>query len=116
MFMLMVNMFIFAQEKTSKWKVVEIQTLVSCSDGCAEFKPIIEDALNYTKGVKFAEMDKSTRIVKIKYNAEKVSKEQLLKVMVDTGYEIEGFEINQEARKKLPSCCRPELEQNGHDH
>lgn len=114
MSILFLSTSLFAQKKPSKWTTVEIQTLVSCSDGCAEFKPIIEETLNYTKGIKFAELDKSTRKVKVKFDNRKLDEAKIKQIIADTGYEVEGLPINQAAREKLPSCCRPEVEHHGH--
>lgn len=113
MSILLISTSLFAQKKPSKWAIVEIQTKVSCSDGCNEFKPRIEETLNYTKGVKFAELSKETRIVKVKYNTTVLTPEKIKQIVADTGYEVEGLPINQAAREKLPACCRPELESHG---
>ncbi len=107
---------IFAQKKPSKWTTIDIQTLVSCSDGCAEYKPIIEEKLNYTKGIKYAELSKQTRIVTIKFNNRILDAAKIKQLVADTGYEVEGLPINEAAREKLPACCRPELEKESHEH
>ena len=53
-----------AQEKKSKSETAVIQTSAECGD-C---KNRIEEGLNYTKGVAFAELDLETKKVTVKFN------------------------------------------------
>ena len=62
-----------AQEKKTKFEIVTIQTSAQCGD-C---KTRIEDGLNYTKGVKFAELDLITKKVTVKYASKKISLQQV---------------------------------------
>ena len=57
------SIYIHAQEKEAAIQTVTIQTSAQCGD-CEER---IESLLNYTKGVKFAELDNDTKIVTVKF-------------------------------------------------
>lgn len=97
----------WSQKKESKWKTVDIQTSVTCSDACGDYEDIIEDALNYVKGVKFAEIDRETKIVKVKYNSQKLNVQDLRNAIAEIGYDADGVKANPEATLKLPACCQP---------
>ena len=89
----------FNQKKT---ETLTVKTSAVC-DMC---KDKIEEALNYTKGVKFAELNLDTKEVTIKYRADKVSKEDLINVIVKTGYDANEHPADKEAYAKLPGCCK----------
>jgi copper chaperone CopZ len=94
---------LYAQEKKSKFETVTIQTSAQCGD-C---KTRIEDGLNYTKGVKFAELDLITKKVTVKYAAEKISLQQVKEKINSIGYDADEMKANPEAILKLPACCQP---------
>jgi copper chaperone CopZ len=95
---------LYAQEKKSKFETVTIQTSAQCGD-C---KTRIEDGLNYTKGVKFAELDLITKKVTVKYAAEKISLQQVKEKINSIGYDADEMKANPESILKLPACCQPE--------
>ncbi len=83
---------------------VKIQTSAECGD-C---KVRIEDGLNYTKGVKYAELDPATKIVTVGYNKKKISVEDIKIVISKIGYDADEVKADPEAIKALPMCCRPD--------
>jgi copper chaperone CopZ len=105
--MLFIGFAMNAQEKETKWKTIDIQTSVTCSDGCGDYEDIIEDALNYVKGVKYAEINRETKIVTVKYNSAKINVQDLRKAISEVGYDADGVKANPEATLKLPACCQP---------
>lgn len=90
-------------QPTSKVQTVEIQTSAECGD-C---KNRIEEKLNYTKGVKFAELDLETKKVKVKFSPKKISLEDIKRILSETGYDADEVKAIPEAVKKLPACCQP---------
>ncbi len=90
--------FINAQTKT-----VVIQT----SAECGSCKIRIEDKLNYTKGIKFAELNLKDKKVTVKYSAKKISSAQIKKVLSETGYDADNVKAIASAVDKLPACCKP---------
>lgn len=99
--MLMTNTF--AQEKKSKLETVVIQTSAECGD-C---KDRIEEALNYTKGVKFAELDLETKKVTVKFVPSKITLQQVKEKISSIGYDADEVKAVPEAVQKLPACCQP---------
>lgn len=93
----------FAQEKKSKIETIVLQTSAECGD-C---KDRIEEKLNYTKGVKFAELDLETKKVTIKYSPKKISSQQIKEIISSIGYDADDVKADPEKVKKLPACCQP---------
>jgi mercuric ion binding protein len=87
----------------SKSKVVEIQT----SAECGTCKDKIESTLNYTAGIKFAELNLLTKKVKVKYIPSKISIEKIRHIISETGYDADKVKANPESVQKLPKCCQP---------
>lgn len=92
-----------AQEKKSKLETVIIQTSAECGD-CKER---IEEMLNYTKGVKFSELDLETKKVTVKFSPKKISQSQIKTKLSELGYDADEVKSNPESVKKLPMCCQP---------
>lgn len=92
-----------AQEKKSKLETVVIQTSAECGD-C---KDRIEEGLNYTKGVKFAELDLETKKVTVKYMPSKITLQQVKEKISSIGYDADEVKAIPEAVQKLPACCQP---------
>ncbi len=92
-----------AQEKKTKFETVTIQT----SAQCGECKVRIEDGLNYTKGVKFAELDLDSKKVSIKYAPKKISLKEVKEKINLIGYDADDFKANPDSVLKLPACCQP---------
>ena len=74
LFMLFVSSAVFSQ-KSGKTETVIIMTSAEC-DQCKER---IEGSLNYTKGVKFAELDLNSRKLTIKFKNNVISLEEIKK-------------------------------------
>lgn len=90
-----------------KMMISQIQTNAQCGD-CKER---IEGKLNYTKGIKFAELDDQTKIVTVKYDPNKISLESIKHIIAKIGYDADEVKAAQEDVEKLPKCCQPK----GHD-
>ena len=93
----------FSQEKKQKFETVTIQTSAECGD-C---KKRIEDGLNYTKGVSFAELDLETKKVTVKFNVTKISLVEVRKKINAIGYDADESKADPDAQKQLPTCCQP---------
>lgn len=86
-----------------KMMTSQIQTNAQCGD-CKER---IEGKLNYTKGIKFAELDDQTKIVTIKYDPNKISLQTIKETIAKIGYDADEVKAAQEDVEKLPKCCQP---------
>lgn len=72
---------------------------------CGKCKERIENAA-YVKGVKFAEWDKKTHILNIKYDSSKTSPEIFLKSIAKSGHDNEMFEAEDGDYDKISPCCK----------
>ncbi len=92
-------------QKVKKQTVI-IQTSAQCGD-CEER---IESALNYTKGVKFADLDLESKKVTVQFLTKKTSLEKIKAIIAKIGYDADDVKADISAVQKLPKCCQP----NGH--
>ncbi|MEN9699195.1 MAG: hypothetical protein RLZZ301_393 [Bacteroidota bacterium] len=86
-----------------KTMVIHIQTSAQCGD-C---KARIENALNQSKGVVYAELNLDTKVLEVKYKTAKTSPEKLRESVVALGYDADTQKANMAAQKALPLCCQP---------
>lgn len=100
--MLFIGSFAFGQ-KAPKVLTVEIQT----SAECGECKERLEGALNFTKGVSFAELDLNSRKLTVKFKTATISLEEIKKQISLLGYHADEVKADQVAFDKLPACCKP---------
>ena len=72
---------------------------------CGQCKARIEDAA-YIKGVKFAEWDKHTQLLTIKYDSTKTGPNLFLQSIARAGHDAGDFKATNEDYNKLPNCCK----------
>lgn len=94
---------VFSQEKKQKYETVAIQTSAECGD-C---KKRIEEGLNYTKGISFAELDLDSKKVTVKFNTTKINLNEVRKKINSIGYDADEMKADPDAQKRLPACCQP---------
>ena len=92
-----------AQDKQEKFQTVVIQTSAECGD-C---KDRIEEVLNYTKGVVFAELDLVTKKVTVKFATKKINLQQVKEAIAAIGYDADEMKAEPKAQQSLPKCCQP---------
>lgn len=80
---------------------------ITTSSQCNDCKERIENKLNYTKGIKFAELDLETKKVDIKFYTKKISLDEIKKVINELGYDADDSKAKKEDVEKLPKCCQP---------
>ena len=85
-----------------KTEVVTIQTSAVC-ESC---KARIEKVLKNTDGVIEANLNLDNKKIKVKYNPEKTSADQIRTVIANTGYDADNVKKSDEGFKKLPHCCQ----------
>ena len=83
-------------------QAVEILTSAQC-DMC---KKSIETKLLSTGGIRFASLSMATKKVTVRYHPEKITPDQIRRVITDLGYDADDQKGNQEAYKSLPACCK----------
>ena len=89
-------------QKQNKFQTIEIKT----SALCGECEERIENKLNYSKGVKFADLDLETKIVTVKFNTKKLSADDVKKLIASVGYHAGDVERDAAAFENLPGCCQ----------
>jgi len=87
---------------------VKIQTSAKCGD-CKER---IEGALNYLKGVKFAELNNETKVVAVRYKTKKVTLDEIKAEIASVGYDADDVKAQEAALEKLPACCKPNVKEH----
>jgi len=97
-------MFVFQgmAQTVKKVDLVKIQT----SAVCEMCKERIEDKLNYTKGVVFAELNLENKVVLVKFKTKSITAEQIKAIISMTGYHADDVKRNVTAFNALPGCCR----------
>ncbi len=100
--LLILSHSIFAQ-KQAKTVTAVILTSAQCDD-C---KHRIEEKLNYTKGIKFAELDLESKKVTVKFSTSKISLTEVKAIIAKIGYDADEVKAKIEDVKKLPLCCQP---------
>lgn len=91
-----------AQDTKPKNETLEIKT----SAVCEMCKERLEEKLNYTKGVVFAELDLDTKIITVKFKTKTISDYQIHQIISNTGYHAGEMPRNEKAFNNLPACCR----------
>ena len=90
-------------QKKQTVDTVYIKTSALCDD-CKER---IETALNFQKGVKYAELNLETKVATCVYKPSKVSLNELRLALIRTGYDADEMKADPEALNLLPKCCQP---------
>jgi mercuric ion binding protein len=106
--LLFLSLFIFIgtiafSQKAEKSKTIIIQT----SSECGDCKERIEGKLNYTAGIKFAELDLESKKVTVKFSTSKITGEEIKQLIAAIGYDADEVKAPKEAVQRLPLCCQP---------
>lgn len=80
---------------------------IKTSAECGSCKDRIEEKLNYTKGIQFAELDVLSKELTVKFNSKKISLDQIKKELSELGYDADEVKANPKSVKELPACCQP---------
>ncbi len=105
---LFVLAFIANGVSAQELKKVE-EVMIQTSAKCFDCKERIEGALNYVKGVKFAELDNETKIVTVRYKTKTVSLDKIKAEIAAVGYDADDVKAIKAAVDKLPACCKPSV-------
>ena len=98
----LISVFGFSQ-KAEKFKTIIIQTSAECGD-CKER---LEEKLNYSSGIKFAELDLESKKLTVKFATSKITEAKIKLIINEIGYDADDQKANKEAVQKLPLCCQP---------
>jgi copper chaperone CopZ len=79
---------------------------IQTSAECGHCKKRLEDKLNYTTGVKYAELTLVDKSLKVKYNKKKIAIDEIRRIISELGYDADHVKAVVSAVKKLPGCCQ----------
>lgn len=96
--MLFVSSISFSQKKV-------IETSLKVDGVCGMCKERIEAALD-TVGVKYAEWDLDTKILKIAYKTDKYTIEDISNILAQVGHDTETIKATDEAYSMVDACCK----------
>ena len=97
----LLNPFDASAQKPPKIKTEECTVAGVC--GMCEKR--IENAA-LINGVKMAEWDKETQILKVVYKPKKVSLQEIHKAVAESGHRTDKVEADKKAYSNLPKCCQ----------
>lgn len=91
-----------------KVKTAEIKTTINCDHCkvCPSCSARLEKAVYGQKGVKRVDVDDQKKIIKVVYNADKVSLDAIKNTIANAGYDADDVKAPSEAFAKLDGCCR----------
>lgn len=94
------------------------EVTIQTSAECQACKERIEEALIYTKGVKYAELDLHTMVITVGYSPKKITLDEIKQKISNTGYDADDVKANPESFNQLPACCKPGgmEKEEGHGH
>ena len=92
----------FGQTKKAK-----IMTTAQCN----MCKKTIEKAVNDLDGIELAELDVTSKKLKVKYDSAKLSLQAIRERIASVGYQADDVKAIKEAYNALPGCCQL----GGHD-
>lgn len=93
-----------ANAQNEKTKTISFITTAICED-CKER---IEEKLNYTKGVIFAELNLENKMLTVKYKTALINEQQIKEILAGIGYSSDTVVRDKNAYLALPKCCRGE--------
>lgn len=104
---LMALLFIGASLAQGEAKPKVREVVIKTSAECGSCKERMEAKLNYVKGIAFAELNYETKELTVKFKTDKITLEEIKKIISDLGYDADEVKANPEAQAKLPKCCQP---------
>jgi mercuric ion binding protein len=87
-------------------KAQEQTIVIKTSAVCGECKKHIETALNYTKGVKSANLDVESKEVTVVYKSEKTTPDKIREAISKAGYDADSIPANPKSYERLEPCCK----------
>lgn len=103
-FALLFGTMVVAQEKKQEKKQ---EVVIVTSAECGTCKKIMEEKLNYTKGILFADLDVPTQKLTVKFKTKNISADQIRTIISELGYDADDVKAVPEKVLELPKCCQP---------
>lgn len=74
---------------------------------CGACKEKIEGALNFERGIVFAELDIPSKVVTVKFKKDVITLDKIRVIVSELGYDADEVKANTTAQSNLPACCKP---------
>jgi len=74
---------------------------------CGMCKEKIEGALNFERGIVFAELDIPSKVVTVKFKNDVFTLDKIRVIVSELGYDADEVKANTTAQSNLPACCKP---------
>jgi mercuric ion binding protein len=87
-------------------KAVQTVTIKTPTVQCEMCKDRIERVLTREPGVQKSTVDFKKKTTKVTFISERTNIENIKTAIANTGYDADDITANEEAYKKLPSCCK----------
>ena len=91
----------FAQQKPFDKVVIKTPTVL-----CADCQERLENYLRREPGISAVKVDYKKKTTSITYMTDRNNIEQLKTAIANAGFDADDVTADEEAYKKLPSCCR----------
>lgn len=85
-----------------------ITKTIQVKGNCGMCKEKIETALDIP-GITFAEWNKETKMLTVRYNDKKISEDDIHKTISNLGYATDKMAANNVNQSKLDKCCQPKI-------
>ena len=96
---------LIAFASTSLLAQTQKEEKINVSGNCGTCKKKIEKAAT-AAGATYASWDKTTKVLEVKYNADKTSAKKIEENIASAGYDTQDVKASDEAYKKLDECCQ----------
>jgi len=94
--------------KTEKFEV---------AGNCGMCETRIEKAAKSVEGVSTADWDKETKMIEVKFDAEKTNLHKIHQAIAEVGHDTKMHKASDEVYDKLPACCKYErMAMEDHPH
>ena len=88
--------------QNSKDKTIEFKVTGNCN----MCKKTIETSLKGNPGITLAEWNKESKMIKVIFEPEKISEDQIHQNIADVGYDTEKKKASDKIYSSLPGCCQ----------
>lgn len=92
----------------SAQKIKNVKVFFEVSGNCDMCKTLIETTAKSVDGVKTAKWNVLTETMKVKFNPNLTSSDEIQKTIADIGYDTEKYRADDEVYEKLHHCCKYE--------
>lgn len=83
------------------------EIVIKTSAECSTCKKLIEDKFNFTKGIRYAELNVEANELTVGFSPKTISPEQIRILLANLGYSADDIPANPTAQRQLPKCCQP---------